>query len=309
MAKYSKYNSNYIKAERHQFLKGGSTIFERDWVTIGGQLHFGPGKVPYYNNGNFLFTKTYIPFYQKKFKNGVSVASWTYDDVENASSIVNKIDYEEYTEDIRSFAYYGSCVELVRTSVENIIKTFPGRLYKKNYNISYYDINQANYVESGYFEIVNDFGIDMVNDFANKGENEMKFLNISYPNYVINGMNEDDKFYDIKYYNVIKRELYKKTFFCTSNRKEIIERSLKLQGKNASLAFEIKYNHNGSTTTENTGNLYYECSVGDDVIKSLNYENEDDFWVVRFACYKEVYDSFRKNIKKYAKSVTFSEED
>ena len=126
MAKYIKHNSNYIRTDRHQFLKGGSTIFERDWVTIGSQLHFGPGKVPYYNNGNFIFTTSPTPFYQKKYRNGVNVATWTYEDVKDASSIVNNVSFDEYTEDIRSFAYYGSCTELVRSSIENILQTFPG---------------------------------------------------------------------------------------------------------------------------------------------------------------------------------------
>ena len=46
MAQYTKHNSNYIKTNIHQKLKDGSTIFERDWVTVGSQLHFGPGKIP-----------------------------------------------------------------------------------------------------------------------------------------------------------------------------------------------------------------------------------------------------------------------
>ena len=71
MAKYIKHNSNYIKTVRHQFLKDGSTIYERDWVTVGSQLNFGPGKIPYYNDGNFIFTTSPTPFYQKKYKNGV----------------------------------------------------------------------------------------------------------------------------------------------------------------------------------------------------------------------------------------------
>ena len=81
MAQYTKHNSNYIKTNIHQKLKDGSTIFEQDWATIGSQLHFGPGKIPYYTNGNFIFTTSPIPYYQKKYKNGVAVGLWTYDDV------------------------------------------------------------------------------------------------------------------------------------------------------------------------------------------------------------------------------------
>ena len=62
MAQYTKHNSNYIKTVEHQHLKDGSTIFERDWVTIGSQLNFGPGKIPYYNNGNFISIASEIIF-------------------------------------------------------------------------------------------------------------------------------------------------------------------------------------------------------------------------------------------------------
>lgn len=44
MAKYTKHNSNYIRTERHQHLNDSSSIFERDWVTIGSQLSFGRAK-------------------------------------------------------------------------------------------------------------------------------------------------------------------------------------------------------------------------------------------------------------------------
>jgi hypothetical protein len=128
MAQYTKHNSNYIRTNTHQFLKGGSTIFERDWVTVGRQFNFGPGKIPYYRNGNFLFTTSQIPYYQKKYKNGITIATWTYEDVKDAKETVTHIQLDEYTEDIRSYVYYGSCTELVRTSIEKIIKTFPGNI-------------------------------------------------------------------------------------------------------------------------------------------------------------------------------------
>ena len=90
MAQYTKHNSNYIKTNIHQKLKDGSTIFEHDWTTIGSQLHFGSGKIPYYTNGNFIFTTSPLPHYQKKYKNGVAVGLWTYDDVKDATNVVNK---------------------------------------------------------------------------------------------------------------------------------------------------------------------------------------------------------------------------
>ena len=98
MAQYVKHKSNYIRTNIHQHLKGGSTIFERDWVTVGSQLNFGPGKIPYYNNGNFIFTTSPIPYYQKRYKNGTSSVTWTYENVKDAQPTVNQIQFDEYTE-------------------------------------------------------------------------------------------------------------------------------------------------------------------------------------------------------------------
>ena len=40
MGKYTKHNSNYIKANIHQKLKDGATIFERDFVNVEARLSF-----------------------------------------------------------------------------------------------------------------------------------------------------------------------------------------------------------------------------------------------------------------------------
>ena len=215
MAKYTKHSSNYIRTDRHQFLKGGSTIFERDWVTIGSQLHFGPGKIPYYNNGNFVFTTSPTPFYQKKHRNGESVGTWTYDDVANAKPIVNKVSFDEYTEDIRSFAYYGSCVELVRSSIEEIIRTFPGMVVKTNDKVSYINGEGTEYVSSRFYAIQNDFGYDFINKIPKKDDDETKFLRLSYKDYLLNDS-------PIVSYTVIEKPMFMLTDeVCYSNQKEL----------------------------------------------------------------------------------------
>lgn len=226
MAKYIKHNSNYIRTSRHQYLKGGSTIFERDWVTVGSQLNFGPGKIPYYNNGNFIFTTSPIPHYQKKYKNGVTVATWTYEDVEDAMPIVNEIRFDEHTEDIRTYAYYGSCMELVRSSIENIIKTFPG-------NITVYDDyiyvlkNTQSFVCRGddteeeyvpvkkigsdeyYYALNNPFDINVyLKDVElTQYDNELHYLSYSFKDYKISrdgGANWED----IDKYEIVMRRMY-----------------------------------------------------------------------------------------------------
>lgn len=197
MAQYTKHNSNYIKTNIHQKLKDGSTIFERDWVTIGSQLHFGPGKIPYYTNGNFIFTTSPIPHYQKRYKNGVAVGLWTYDDVKDATNIVNKINNDEYTEDIRTYVYYGSCVELVRSSIEHIITNFPG-----NITVSDTEININN--QQKYYVLNNPFGIilNQKNPQLTQYDNELHYLSYSWDKYEIKSSSNENDFVDIFKYEI-----------------------------------------------------------------------------------------------------------
>lgn len=190
MAQYTKHNSNYIKTVEHQHLKDGSTIFERDWVTIGSQLNFGPGKIPYYNNGNFIFTTSPTPFFQKRYKNGVTVATWTYDDVKEASSTVNQIQFDEYTEDIRSFAYYGSCVELLRATIEKIIYEFPGNITLSEDKLEIPPTTEnGDYTYIDGYIVNNPFQIDLhTKDIhLQQYDNELRFLSSSWQKYEVNG--------------------------------------------------------------------------------------------------------------------------
>ena len=190
MAQYTKHNSNYIKTVEHQHLKDGSTIFERDWVTIGSQLNFGPGKIPYYNNGNFIFTTSPTPFFQKRYKNGVTVATWTYDDVKEASSTVNQIQFDEYTEDIRSFAYYGSCVELLRATIEKIIYEFPGNITLSEDKLEIPPTTEnGDYTYIDGYIVNNPFQIDLHTKDVHlqQYDNELRFLSHSWQKYEVNG--------------------------------------------------------------------------------------------------------------------------
>ena len=190
MAQYTKHNSNYIKTVEHQHLKDGSTIFERDWVTIGSQLNFGPGKIPYYNDGNFIFTTSPTPFFQKRYKNGVTVATWTYDDVKEASSTVNQIQFDEYTEDIRSFAYYGSCVELLRATIEKIIYEFPGNITQSEDKLEIPPTTEdGDYTYINGYIVNNPFQIDLYTKDVHlqQYDNELRFLSYSWQKYEVNG--------------------------------------------------------------------------------------------------------------------------
>lgn len=197
MGRYTKHNSNYIKTNIHQKLKDGATIFERDWVTIGSQLHFGPGKIPYYTNGNFIFTTSPIPYYQKRYKNGVSVGLWDYDDVKDATNVVNKVNDDEYTEDIRTYAYYGSCVELVRSSIEHIIETFPGNITATSTTWNIDGETQTYYLVDNQFNII----LNQKNLSLREEDNNLRYLSYSWKKYEIS-KDGGETFVDIDNYEI-----------------------------------------------------------------------------------------------------------
>lgn len=179
MAKYSKYHSNYILSKKHQTTNKG-VIWERDWVTIGEINVFEKGKKPIYNDGNFLFTDNSVAPSSKRHNFGKWVAKgWTYDDVQNALPTTNRIELNLQSEDIRDFAYYGSATELIRSSIENIIKTFPAQI-----------TTSVNQYKGGYI-ISNPFAIDLYrqNIELDKYGNPMRYMSLSWDKYTINGIN------------------------------------------------------------------------------------------------------------------------
>ena len=198
MSRYSKGHSNYILRKKHQNINGG-TIMERDWVTIGGIQNFGKGKKPYYNNGNFIFTVNNVPNFQKKLKLWNDVVSLTYDDVEDiVLSKEYKKGYQSQSNDLRDFAYYGSCVELVKTSISNIINEFPACMYSdgKVLEIPPTAENDS-YVSLNGYILNNPFNIDLYHKdvVLEKYDNPLRYMSLSFESYEVNNKS-------IKSYNV-----------------------------------------------------------------------------------------------------------
>lgn len=201
MGRYSKHYSNYILRTKHQVTHKG-TIYERDWVTIGGQHQIEKGKKPYYSDTNFLFTDNSYSSYKKKHNYGKWVAHWDYDDVKNSSSDVNKVKVNSSSNDIRDFAYYGSAVELVKSSVTNIINWFPARVTISPDSIYVPNTSGGYDTLSGYYLLNNPFEIDFIHTL-NQDEKEKynvdRFLMESYLNYTVSGS-------DIEKYETINRQ-------------------------------------------------------------------------------------------------------
>jgi hypothetical protein len=130
--------SNYVLKRKHQDINSGS-IYERDITTIGGLNQFAKGQVPIYKSSNFIITvnnenKISRNHLNKGWEKNGTGDTWTLSNInvsngvesaEKTLKIVLKQDYYK----LRDFAYFGSCVELIRASIIDIINRFPGELH------------------------------------------------------------------------------------------------------------------------------------------------------------------------------------
>lgn len=137
MSQYIKSHSNYVLKKKHQAVNNGD-IYERDITTIGGLNQFAPGQIPIYKSGNFIITvgnkdTSSRNIINEKWEESNNGDVWTMDtidtstssnDIENDLKIVLKQDYY----DLSDFAYFGSCSELIRASLTDILARFPGEL-------------------------------------------------------------------------------------------------------------------------------------------------------------------------------------
>ena len=129
MGRYSKNNSTYTLRKRSQDINNG-LITERDWSTVtGGYFRYSKGKRVIYSDGNFIFTTSNVQLPSKRNRPTDEAVELTYDNVKDSKNIVNDVSLNTESNDIRSFAYYGSCVELIESSISNIIATFPACIY------------------------------------------------------------------------------------------------------------------------------------------------------------------------------------
>lgn len=197
--RFTKFNSNYLMRSQHQRTNLGN-ILERDWVTTNGLnvLRFGSGRNTRYNSGNFLFTSGKVPNYNKKHKLSTETKEWKWEDCENADDTVNSVLPSFNTTDLRDYAYYGSCVELVRATVEDIITDFPGRIIRSNDRL----ISDGKYVGDNIYVMSNPFQIDMHHKITtlDKYDNEMRYLAKSWSKYCVvsNGKSVDITSYIIE---------------------------------------------------------------------------------------------------------------
>ena len=211
MKRYSKSYSNYVLRKRHQAVEGG-TIFERDWGTLGERHVIESGKKRVYSDSNFLFTDNIKSGNRYKTNTGEWSEPYTQDNLGDMIDVtVNDTTILDTSNDIRDYAYYGSAVELVRVSIENIIKWFPGRFWSTDrfierldesgehymYIKDIIDDSHNNYVveytydvdECSLYVVENPFTIDFytTNAVFGKYDNILRNMPFSFKQYTLNG--------------------------------------------------------------------------------------------------------------------------
>ena len=200
--KFIKSYSVFVKKKTHQQINDG-TIFERDWLTTGGVDKFLPGQIPIYKNGNFIITvnndsiqsNDYITDDYEQI-NGQD--EWTLEEIQKAeaneeNTITPDNLLKNNTYDLRDFAYFGSCVELIRGTMNGLLQNFPGELYFSN-SFAYYtykapkqeaEIRQIN-VNGYQYVVSNPFNINIHLSEIRNPDNPLKyFANGGYKNYEI----------------------------------------------------------------------------------------------------------------------------
>ena len=135
---YIKSKSNYVLKTKHQITNGG-TVYERDMSTVRAKNGFNNGQTPIYRSGNFLISinntnNTKKNTLSKNWTENTSGNVWNSAILQNyqtddKSSYDKEILIKNNYYDLRDFAYFGSCSELIRASINNILSTFPGELF------------------------------------------------------------------------------------------------------------------------------------------------------------------------------------
>ena len=188
---YTKNKSLYTTKTFHKKI-GDSVIYENDILTIIPNDGLFNDEMSLYSDSNFKYQIRIDDNSKKKHvksswvspNSGSTDNIWTLNNIASEthseeSKIVTKPNYSS----LRDFAYYGSAVELIRGTVNDMILRFPGGL-------SYYGPNNAIEIRDSitdvtYYLVSNEFKIDCwsANVSPDTLSNPMRVLSSSYTNY------------------------------------------------------------------------------------------------------------------------------
>ena len=196
MADTYKTKADYtLLRKRHQNASNGD-IFENDYMTISPMdTIFSEDQDIISSDSNFKFSYRINNNLQKKhaksgwIKTPEGSEEWRIDDAISGGSISDesKIRIKPNYNSLKDFAYYGSAVELVRGSLNDIIQNFPAELYfsEKTLKSELEKVNDNVTVPDTWKLISNDFGINAHVDNINASNvyNPLRYLSLSIDSY------------------------------------------------------------------------------------------------------------------------------
>lgn len=182
-----KSKSIYTIRKKHAETNNG-TVYENDYVTILPNDGIYDDEMALFSESNFKYrirtnTNEKKRHVRSEFVDGTSGDTWTKEGLSGYTvSDESRISLKPNYTSLKDFAYYGSAVELIKGTVNDIIMRFPGGL-------SYYGDNapQVNVNGKIYYLVSNEFRIDCWTgggDISSGSvQNPMRVLAASYRDY------------------------------------------------------------------------------------------------------------------------------
>lgn len=176
--KYTITHSNFTVKKKHKTIDGERTIYERDYMILNGRGGNDNGII---NDGSssFKITRNVRKSSAKRHKYGEWLKNeacgsefWTKGCIDEKESGENKLTIKPNCNSLLEFAYYGSCTELIKSTISKIIDTFNGELYFTDYEYKVANTNKTMYLIDNPFAIklygnVEKFNSDDIRDFFN----------------------------------------------------------------------------------------------------------------------------------------------
>lgn len=182
MSQFYKVKSDYTILNKEHMKTSGGTVMESDFLTISPMVEmFDAGNDFITSEGNFKFSyrsgeRNFKKHGKGNWEQNNGETNWTLENTISGGTISDEtfIRLKPNYTSIKDFAYYGSAIELVRGSLNDIIQHFPAELYfsDERSNIEGYAVN-------------NEFEIDTYTTKLSDTivENSLRFLCLSNERY------------------------------------------------------------------------------------------------------------------------------
>ena len=189
--------SNYTLKKRHQTLSGG-VVYERDFMTTTNLGSWDSGSIPYGESNFKMFYRAAnnvkkLPYQGEWLKCSGDSEYFTADCVTaKTNESADKIEIKPNYNSLLDFAYYGSCAELVKSTITKIIKNFPAEMYI---------VDGSPYGFSDENLLINNFQINLTDVVIPEGENPIRYFLNSFNNYEIETPNGTSGIFDVEFKN------------------------------------------------------------------------------------------------------------